>query len=261
MTDTGLSWAARRWSEVFLAGTLLTRLPIPKPSVPVTVRPMDGLWAFPLFGALIGGLSACAYALASLAGLPNTLASLAALAAGSLVTGLLHEDGLGDTADGIGGGKTRAEKLVIMRDSRMGTYGTAALFFTFAARWAALSVLSPQMAVIALITAHMAARGFLALHYLILSSARTEGLSVSAGTPQPHTAIASLAIACLGTVLLVSIGTALIALTVTATVTLLSAWFFFTKLGGYTGDTLGATEQVCEIAILWTLAAAHIAAS
>src|SRR5258707_6198626 len=108
------------FDEFAIATAVLTRLP-------VGVAPRaDGAiaasgWAFPLVGAGVGAIAALAFLVAELLGCGSAPAALIALAAGLAVTGAIHEDGLADTADGFGRGKTRGEKLAIMRDSRHGS--------------------------------------------------------------------------------------------------------------------------------------------
>ncbi|MBN8881520.1 MAG: adenosylcobinamide-GDP ribazoletransferase, partial [Salana multivorans] len=103
-----------------------------------------------------------------------------ALAAGMAATGCLHEDGLSDVADGFGGGKTREHKLEIMRDSRIGTYGTAALGLSLLLRWSALAGLAGPVEVLAaLIAAHCASRALLGAFMHLLPRARADGGSLT----------------------------------------------------------------------------------
>ena len=99
-------------------------------------------WAFPIAGLVVGLIGAIVYALAHRIGLPSWTAAALAVAATLLATGCLHEDGLADTADGFGGGKTREQKLEIMRDSRIGTYGVCALALSLLLRVGALASFS-----------------------------------------------------------------------------------------------------------------------
>ena len=93
----------------------------------------------------MGALAAGAHGLLLRAHLPS-LAPWAALAAAIVVTGAFHEDGLADTADGLGGGRDRARRLEIMRDSRVGTYGVVALVLVLGAQVAAVGALPPSLA-------------------------------------------------------------------------------------------------------------------
>src|SRR5260370_12044026 len=120
----------------------VTRLPVPH-SAPVDSGDVaHASWAFPVAGALVGSAGALTYAIASGIRLPPALAAALALGATLLITGCLHEDGLADTADGLGGGRDRARKLEIMRDSRLGTYGACALMMSLLLRWTALAAMA-----------------------------------------------------------------------------------------------------------------------
>src|SRR5690606_40192087 len=110
-------------------------------------------------------------------GLPSGPAAALALAAAMLMTGCLHEDGLSDVADGIGGGSTRERKLEIMRDSRIGSYGTAALVISLLLRWSALAALAgPAQVFAAFIAAHCASRALPGALMHVLPPARADGL-------------------------------------------------------------------------------------
>src|SRR5271163_3052019 len=134
--------------------SLCTRVPL-APTAPVG----DGdvaraSWTLPVAGLLVGLAGAIAYWLASRAHLPPEPAAVLALAVTLLLTGAIHEDGIADTADGFGGGKSREQKLAIMRDSRVGTYGACALGISLLSRWSALAVIAePHLAAIALVVA------------------------------------------------------------------------------------------------------------
>src|SRR5689334_14895225 len=130
---------ARRgpFDEFAIATALLTRLPVGA-AVPADGAIAASGWAFPLVGAGIGGLCALAFLAAGLAGCSNAVAALLAVAAGIALTGAFHEDGLADTADGFGGGSGRDEKLAIMRDSRLGSFGGVALILSIGLRAAAI---------------------------------------------------------------------------------------------------------------------------
>ena len=120
-----------------------TRLPLPalpfdqSPHAPPDMARI-ALMA-PVAGAIIGAIAALALAIANLLGMPPLLGAALAIAALVIATGALHEDGLADVADGFGGGATRARKLEIMRDSRVGAYGAAALALALILRVAALA--------------------------------------------------------------------------------------------------------------------------
>src|SRR5215472_9161855 len=141
-------------------------------------------WTMPIAGALVGLTGASVYWLGDRLWLAPQCAAILAVAATVLATGALHEDGLADTFDGFGGGKTRERKLEIMRDSRIGTYGVCALAVSLILRLTAVASLAdPRLVAPALIAAHASARGALPLFMRMLPNARSDGLSADVGQP------------------------------------------------------------------------------
>jgi adenosylcobinamide-GDP ribazoletransferase len=209
---------------------------------------------FPACGLLIGIVPALVWLVAT-QWLPPVLAAGLAVAAAIVLTGALHEDGLGDTADGLFGAHSRERALEIMRDSAIGTYGAAALIFSIGLRWAALASLAPSAGAAALVIAHIAARGSIAVALNLSPYARKNGTGalVSHGISGAELA-RTLAIAGLLALLFGSWAGLLAAIAGVAAAALLHMRIS-KRLGGYTGDTLGAMEQVCEIVILVVLAA------
>jgi len=213
-------------------------------------------WTFPLIGALVGGLGAGVYWLAVTIGLHPFVSATLAVAATVLVTGCLHEDGLADTADGFGGGGTKDRKLEIMRDSRSGAYGVAALLLSVLLRVGAIaSLVEPGLVAAALIAAHAAARATLPVFMLAVPRARQDGLSAAAGRPPLGCVIAASMLGLLALALCLGPANALIAALVVVAAAGLMAWLSLRQIGGQTGDVLGAVEQVSEIAILLTASA------
>ena len=173
-----------------------------------------------------------------------------AVAATMLATGCLHEDGLADTADGFGGGKTREQKLDIMRDSHIGVYGVCALTMSLFLRVAALASLPSAHAVVwALIASHAAARATMPALMLMLPPARSDGLSHDAGRP-PAEGVARRGHGFLILAICLHPGHALLALILLAVIVALMAWLERDQIEGQTGDVLGALEQTSEIAVL-----------
>jgi len=226
----------------------LTRLPVRAP----TPWPERALAAsvptFPLIGALIGALGALAFALASWLGLPPALAALLAVLVQMLLTGGLHEDGLADLADGLGGGRSRADRLAIMRDPRLGSFGALALIMATLARVLALAALAePWLVAAALIAAGAASRAALPALMAALPAARRDGLAASAGRPHPLRAAAAGAIAAGIGLLLLPAGAVLLGLLLALLVLFGLAALAQRQLGGQTGDVLGAAQQLSEI--------------
>ncbi len=240
--------------DVATAMVFLTRIPIPWQVPDLDARlPRCTPW-FPLVGVLVGAMGALAWWLGASAG--NALiGAIAAVAATALVTGAFHEDGLADTFDGLGGSPDRERALTIMKDSRIGAFGTVALVLVLLARIGALLSLGGA-AVAALIGAHALAR--LSSLPLIrwLPYARADG-----GTGKPFAGGVSdigLAVAVGATALLTLVlwgASALVVWLVVALLVGVTGWWYYRRLGGITGDTLGATNQFVELGCYLALVA------
>jgi adenosylcobinamide-GDP ribazoletransferase len=236
-----------------IAATFLTRVPL----AAETGWPLAaGAWAFPLVGAGIGGLAALVFLIVQLLVPGDWPAALAAVLASAAVSGALHEDGLADAADGLLGGHDRETRLAIMRDSRHGTYGVLALVSSVLLRAAALAAEGdPVHAGLALIAAHAASRAFLPAALSALAPARADGLGAGAGRPRPRQVAAAAALG--GAIALMALGPlrGLLALALAAAAIAAAAGLAERRIGGYTGDVLGAFQQIGEIVILFAAAA------
>ncbi|TPK66911.1 adenosylcobinamide-GDP ribazoletransferase [Mesorhizobium sp. B2-4-15] len=237
------------FDDVALCLVFFTRLPLPV--LDFRGRGLAAaIWAAPIAGVVVGLIGAIVFATAERFGLAMGPAAALGLVSTVITTGCLHEDGLSDVADGFGGGKSRGRKLEIMRDSRIGAYGAVALALSLLTRWNVLSEFAdPTQALFALVAAHAASRGLLGAFMHLLPSARSDGLSAGAGPVSLDTAIAG---AVLGAIplLLLGPGGAIAALILLG---LLFAAFHalcLNQIGGQTGDTIGALQQVSEIAVL-----------
>ncbi|RWM23689.1 adenosylcobinamide-GDP ribazoletransferase [Mesorhizobium sp.] len=210
----------------------------------------DAIWAAPFAGLAVAIIGALVYAVASGLGVATAPAAALTLAATMLATGCLHEDGLSDIADGFGGGKTRERKLEIMRDSRIGAYGAAALGISLLIRWSALAELAgPGHVFLGLLAAHAASRGLFGAFMHFLPPARSDGLSANAGTVGAETAAIG---AALGAVALLALGLdgAIVALVLLGLSFTAFRTLCLRQIGGQTGDTIGALQQLGEIAVL-----------
>ena len=209
---------------------------------------------YPAVGGLVGLASGAVFAGASGLGLAPLAAAAAAIAVSMALTGALHEDGLADTLDGLGGGATRERALEIMRDSRIGAYGAAALIATLMLRAGALTGLGPAEGFAALVASHAAGRAAIVGALRFAGYARTEGkASAVAGGLARGTLAAALAIA--AAICAAAAGLAgLAGLCVGLGAGALMLRRLVRRLGGYTGDGLGAVEQAAEIAALLALA-------
>jgi len=246
-------------SDLSLASSFLTRLRPPGTLVPAELAPgrlAGAVRAFPLVGAGVGLAGGVVYALAYWLGLPTFAAALCALATGALITGALHEDGLADTADGLGGGKTVEDRLRIMRDSHIGAFGVMVLVFSIGLRAAALATLgTPWLAAAALIASGTGSRAVLGLVMRRLDPARPDGLAANAGRPSEEGALTAAAIGAAFALLFLGLGTGIVAVATALVATAAVGQYARRGIGGYTGDVLGATQQVAEIAILLVAAA------
>lgn len=189
------------------------------------------------------------------------LASLIALMLMTLMTGALHEDGLADAADGLGGGRNREHALDIMKDSRVGSYGVVALVLSFGLRAAALAALAREdvaTASLTLIATAAASRAVMVAHWHSLPSARSAGVAAGAGHPEDGARNVALFIGIAAALVLLVPGLGLpgtvLSLVVTGTAGFGFTRFVRRKLEGHTGDTIGATQQISEIVMLSALA-------
>jgi adenosylcobinamide-GDP ribazoletransferase len=245
------NWLADRAEELKASVVFCTRLPLIR-ATPIAASALaKAAWAFPVAGLVVGIIGAIVYALAHKFGLPAWPASGLAVVATLLATGCLHEDGLADTADGFGGGKTREQKLDIMRDSRTGAYGACALAMSLLLRVGTLaSFADPHLAVWALIASHGAARATMPALMFMLPPARSNGLSVDAGRPAGDSTVAAAILGFLILAFCLHPGRGIAALILLCIVVVAMAWLSTRQIEGQTGDVLGAVEQVSEIAIL-----------
>lgn len=237
--------------DLKVALLFLTRFPVQLDGT-VTMRDLaSAVHAFPLVGAIVGLLAGLAYATASLVGLPPLPSALIAIVTMIVLTGALHEDGLADTADGLGAGPDRDKALAIMADSRIGSFGTLALIVSVLGRLIALAPLwEPRQVMAVLIAAAMTSRAMMPVVMLLQPSAKAGGLAAAAGRPDPVRVMIGLFLAVAAAVAFLPPPTALAALLSAAGLSLLLATWLGRRLGGCTGDTLGAVQQAAELAFL-----------
>lgn len=261
MDDTSKQFETDRnslkaWREdIALAIVFLTRIPL-RLGFEIHERALQrALRAFPLIGVLIGAVGGGVLWIATLAGMPLLIAATLGVLAGVLITGALHEDGLGDVADGFGGGQTVSEKLAIMRDSRVGTYGVIAIVFSLVLRIAALGSFEDWFSATgALIAAASLSRLAPLIVISHLNPARTDGLAAQSASPSTSVWLQGIALALCLFFLAVPFPMALIVLVVSA----LALWGFMKlcerQIGGHSGDVCGAAQQVVEVVCLISLA-------
>ena len=251
MTSISGNWLENRSEEFKASLAFSTRLPLVGATLQAATALANAAWAFPVTGLIVGLIGALVYALAHRLGLPAWPAATLSVAATLAVTGALHEDGLADTADGFGGGRSRDAKLDIMRDSRTGAYGVCALVLILLLRTAALASFADTYAVVwALLASHAAARAAMVTIMWLLPPARSDGLSFEAGGPPGEALAAAAAIAFVVLLFCLHPMRGFIAALVLIAIIALMAWLAMRQIEGQTGDVLGAVEQVGEIAVL-----------
>jgi adenosylcobinamide-GDP ribazoletransferase len=246
----------RDWiDDISLAIGLLTRVPMPHPVGATSEGLARAQRAFPLVGAMVGVAVGVADRCLLAAVVPSLAAAALALGASAALTGALHEDGLADVGDGFGGGRDRATKLSIMRDSRLGTYGMIVLLVGFVARASALASLPLATIIPALIVAHALGRAVIPVLAASMPFARDDGLGKSAGRPDKASAITAVIIGAVIALLCLTATQTLLAIVIAAAGAAAIAALAWRQIGGITGDVFGAAEQVVEAAVLVMLAA------
>lgn len=233
----------------------LTRVPVGR-IIGLESRPLAAAaWAFPLVGLIVGGIAGGVFYAVAGTEISPLGCALAALAVQAIVTGALHEDGLADVADGLGAAD-RERTLEIMRDSRIGAYGVLALVFSVGLRAAMVAgIPGSGYALASIVAAAMFSRGLLPAVMHVLPPARAEGLSQSAGQPDLRTALIAAAIGAAGLFTLLPLSVALAAVLLAVAFGGAVVWWARVRLGGQTGDVLGAVQQVIEIAVYGAAAA------
>ena len=261
-----------QWHLLLLAISFFSRIPV-QLKVDVTANMLNQASRyFAVVGVLIGACSALAFYL-SASILPIELALLIAMFSSVLLTGAFHEDGWADVWDGFGGGWTVENKLNIMKDSRLGTYGAAALFFILMIKYQALLALIKQnITHTALLNESMLSESLSMLSILVLGHGLSRVLATSLIADMPYVSedatskVKPLAqsLSSNSYLILLSTGGLVIALTLSFSIAwklvailLLTRWclkrWFTKQLGGYTGDCLGAAQQLSEVVIYLVL--------
>lgn len=235
----------RRVDEARLALMLLTRLPVGRLADPAPTL-AQAQWAYPPVGLVVGALGWAALQGALALGLDALAAALCALAAMALFTGGLHHDGLADFADAMSGGRDKAHRLAIMRDSRIGSHGALALMLALALGAAALGALGDALTLAAALLVSVASRLAMLGALVFLPPAREDGLGHGAAAASRLSLlpgallVAGLAAAAgrAAPVALGAIGLAALAIALQAR----------RRVGGQTGDVLGAVQIGSETA-------------
>lgn len=243
--------------DIVTAFGILTRWPMPGGAASDDDRPAAAAaWAFPVVGLWVALVAVVAGWVAATLGAPAVLVAGLVLAALIVQTGGLHEDGLADCADGFWGGATRERRLEIMRDSRIGAFGTLALALSVVVRFALLLELARAGGLAAGVgAAAVLSRVPMAFGMAWLPNARGGGFAASVGAPARQTAVLGL-----GAGLVIALALAgLAVLPALAWVSVAAAGTFAlarVNIGGHSGDVLGAAQVLGEIAALSVFVAA-----
>lgn len=243
--------ATARIAELQLAVMLLTRLPAGQLKDPAP-KLSDAQWAYPLVGLIVGLIAGICHGAATGLGAGPALAAILSLSAMILSTGALHQDGLADFADGMWGGHDRARRLEIMRDSRIGSYGVLALGLCCAIWSASVAQLAGSADLAAFLAIGVLSRIAMTVCLATMPPARNDGLGAQAGRDTRANLTVSAFLA-LGAVIALGLD-GLIVMLVVAAVTFVIARTAQQRVGGQTGDVLGAVQFLAETSAWATLA-------
>jgi adenosylcobinamide-GDP ribazoletransferase len=210
---------------------------------------------FPFMGWIVGGISGLVYFLCSYA-LPGPIAIMLSMVASIMVTGAFHEDGLADVCDGFGGGWTKEKILLIMKDSRIGAFGAIGIVMALLIKYASLAFIpiqKPIFLALLFIAGHSISR-FAAVTFLVTHEYARDDDSSKSKPLATKISGSELAIAFMfGVLPLIGLSIYLkeynlLSLILPVYITKMLLGRFFKKwIGGYTGDCLGATQQICEV--------------
>ncbi|PXW67971.1 cobalamin-5'-phosphate synthase [Loktanella sp. PT4BL] len=229
---------------------LLTRLPVTVDGTHAMERGAASAWAYPLVGVVLGVILAATTSVMLWIGMPSGIVAGLVLAGAVILTGAMHEDGLADSADGLWGGWDKDRRLAIMKDSHIGVYGVCAIGLSLLIRWLALVVIVSLGAYwVAFIAAGAVSRAAMVVLMAMLPNARDGGLSRSVGRP-PTAAVWLAVVIAIGFALLCGYPWVILFATMSA---LCCGAIARAKIGGQTGDILGATQQVTEMVALITI--------
>ncbi|MBX2844295.1 MAG: adenosylcobinamide-GDP ribazoletransferase [Flammeovirgaceae bacterium] len=206
---------------------------------------------FPLIGWIVGGISIITFLLANQI-LPKNISLVLSMVAGILTTGGFHEDGFADVCDGFGGGWTKSKILEIMKDSRVGTYGGLGLVLMLLLKFFSLSEIPENLLITSILVGHTVSR-FLASSFIFTHQYVREDALSKAKPVAKKLSYKNLFIAAFFGISPLFIFPNLTYLLVIIPLFIIKWWlgkYFIKWIGGYTGDCLGATQQISEIVIL-----------
>ena len=248
-------------AEILVSLRFLTRIPIPFMRTIDPPKLAQSMRFFGIAGGLIGALSGLVLVALNHLNLPPMMVAIMACGFGLVLTGALHEDGLADSADGLFGGRDQEQRLLILKDSRIGTYGACALMIALLLRASAyMSIISLPALWIILILAAVGAfsRAMVVDMMWATKPARSDGLSVMAGRPGRNSslfAILTSAAFTLYACTFIRADTGIIALAAAGVLTALIRRYAIRMIGGQTGDICGAVQVIAELGMLVAIVA------
>ena len=252
VTDMQKIRASMQPRDVVTAFMLLTRLPLPTGRFAHTSdrTPAQAAWAYPLVGLGVGLIAVAVAWVMQTLGVVSPITALFVVLASVVVTGAMHEDGLADCADGFWGGWDMAKRLSIMKDSQVGTYGVIVLVLSLFLRWYVITQMIDKGVLMgAVLTAAVMSRGAMVWVMHRLPHARKDGLAQRTGKPSKTATYLALGFAGIAAVFGPEVS-AFWLIVIAAGLTLGVSAVARRKIGGQTGDVLGATQQVVELGIL-----------
>lgn len=240
--------------EIFLTAVMFyTRIPVPK-GLPYSQKYLDeSTRYFPFIGWIVGGFAAIVFYISQLMNLPTSVGILCSMIATVLLTGAFHEDAFGDVCDGFGGAATKEKILEIMKDSRIGNFGAIGIVLILLSKFILLVHIHPLYIPIILLSGHALSR-FAVSIFRYTHKYVKENEESKAKPMAKNISIKNLIIAAAGGVYPATfLGWHSLALIFAVILTeQLMAKYFYKRIGGYTGDCLGATQQICEISFYFS---------
>lgn len=249
----------KRELNIFLSSVLFfSRIPIPFLKGDIQSSLKDAIRYFPLVGAIVGGVVALAFfGLQQIFSFP--LAILLSMVVGVLITGALHEDAFADFCDGYGGGYSKERILAIMKDSSIGVYGAVGVVSIFAVKFFALLSINPERIIFSLIAAHTFSR--LTPVFLMFTSSYVRPDETSkAKVVGNNASLASLLVASLvgaASLFLLTLNQAIVILVAITILFIAFRAYVIKRTGGYTGDVLGALQQITEVTMYLVIVAVN----
>ena len=246
----------RPFAEVLVSLRFLTRIPIPFMRTIDPPNLAQSMRFFGVAGGLIGALNGLCLVAFNGLHLPAMMAAILTCGFGLVVTGALHEDGLADAADGLFGGRDQQQRLYIMKDSRIGTFGASALIIALLLRlsaYVALVALPGYIVVLVLAATGAFSRAMVVDMMWATKPARSDGLSVTAGRPGRNSALFAIITAGAFTLYacaFVRADAGIFGLAAAGFLTALSRRLTLRLLGGQTGDICGAVQVISELGML-----------